>query len=202
MIVIVDYGVGNLASVLNIIRKAGGDAIVSSSAKDIRNCDRLFLPGVGAFDHGMSNLEERRLIQPIQDRAQDGAPILGICLGMQLLSRGSEEGQRPGLGLVPASFKRFADSTRGSLRVPHVGWNTINVVKTNDLVTDSDEELRYYFVHSYYAVCDEPSDVIATTMYGHEFPCIYGRGKIYGCQFHPEKSHRFGLQLIRRFLEL
>ncbi len=202
MIVIVDYACGNIASVLNMLRKAGGDAIVSDSHEVIKQATKLILPGVGAYDHGMSHLHAKQLPAILQARAAAGVPLLGICLGMQLLAQGSEEGKMPGLGLIAAKFKRFAFSADSAMRVPHVGWNTVQIQKSNSLIPDKQEENRYYFVHSYYAACADESDILATTEYGHRFPSAYSRENVYGVQFHPEKSHRFGLSLIQQFLKV
>lgn len=202
MIVIVDYACGNIASVLNMIRKAGGDAIVSDSHEVIKQATKLILPGVGAYDHGMSHLHAKQLPAILQARAAAGVPLLGICLGMQLLAQGSEEGKMPGLGLIDAKFKRFAFEADSTMRVPHVGWNTVQIQKSNPLIADNQEENRYYFVHSYYAACADESDILATTEYGHRFPSAYSKENVYGVQFHPEKSHRFGLSLIKQFLKV
>ena len=202
MIVIVDYECGNIASVLNMIRKAGGDATVSGSHDVIEQASKLILPGVGAYDQGMSYLHAKKLPAILQTRAAAGVPLLGICLGMQLLGLGSEEGKIPGLGLIAARFKRFVLDTDSAMRIPHVGWNTVQAQKANCLIFGDQEEKRYYFDHSYYAVCAEENDVLATTEYGHHFPSAYSRASVYGVQFHPEKSHRFGLSLIKRFLDI
>ena len=202
MIVIVDYACGNIASVLNMIRKAGGNAIVSDSNEVIGQATKLILPGVGAYDHGMSHLHAKQLPAILQARAAAGVPLLGICLGMQLLAQGSEEGKMPGLGLIAARFKRFAFAADSAMRVPHVGWNTVQIQKSNSLIPDNQEENRYYFVHSYYAACADESDILATTEYGHRFPSAYSKKNVYGVQFHPEKSHRFGLSLIQQFLKV
>lgn len=199
MIVIIDYEAGNIASVLNMIRKAGGDAVVSGRPEDVERASKLVLPGVGSFDHGMTHLHAKGLPRAIKARAEASVPLLGICLGMQLLSMQSEEGIQPGLGLINAAFKKFSDP---ALRVPHVGWNTVQVVKENPLLDKVGEDRRYYFVHSYYAVCQDPNDVVAITDYGSSFVSAYSRGNVLGVQFHPEKSHRFGLHLMKRFLEL
>jgi glutamine amidotransferase len=202
MIVIVDYACGNIASVLNMIRKAGGDAIVSDSHEVIKQATKLILPGVGAYDHGMSHLHAKQLPAILQARAAAGVPLLGICLGMQLLAQGSEEGKIPGLGLIEAKFKRFSFEADSTMRVPHVGWNTVQIQKSNPLISENQEENRYYFVHSYYAACANESDILATTEYGHRFPSAYSKKNVYGVQFHPEKSHRFGLSLIKQFLKV
>ena len=202
MIVIVDYACGNIASVLNMIHKAGGDAIVSDSHEVIGQATKLILPGVGAYDHGMSHLHAKQLPAILQARAAAGVPLLGICLGMQLLAQGSEEGKMPGLGLIAAKFKRFTFEADSTMRVPHVGWNTVQIKKSNPLIADNQEENRYYFVHSYYAACADESDILGTTEYGHHFPSAYSKENVYGVQFHPEKSHWFGLSLIKQFLKV
>lgn len=202
MIVIIDYGTGNLASVRNMIRKVGGDAIISNRQADVEAASKLLLPGVGAFDHGMTKLQELGLVAPLCERAAAGVPLLGICLGMQLLSNGSDEGEKPGLGLIEARFHRFIPDLQNRLRVPHVGWNTVKVIQKNDLLPQTSEELRFYFVHSYYAECQRDEDRIAFTHYGLDFVSVYGRRNILGCQFHPEKSHKFGMALMKRFLDL
>ena len=202
MIVIVDYECGNIASVLNMIRKVGGDAIVSNSHDVIEQASKLILPGVGAFDQGMSHLHAKQLPAILESRAAAGVPLLGICLGMQLLGLESEEGKLPGLGLIAAKFKRFIFNTDSEMRIPHVGWNTVRTQKTNLLIPETHDEDRYYFDHSYYAVCVEEEDVLATTEYGHGFPSAYARKSVYGVQFHPEKSHRFGMSLMKRFLDI
>lgn len=201
MIVIVDYGAGNLASVRNMIRKVGGDAIISNKADDIAAATKILLPGVGAFDYGMRKLHEIGLVCSLRERAGAGIPLLGICLGMQLLSQGSEEGREPGLGLIAARFVKFIPNRAARLRVPHVGWNTIKIIKDNALLPKTIEEQRFYFVHSYYAQCDSDVDKIAVTDYGGEFVSAYSHGNVFGCQFHPEKSHKFGMALMKRFLE-
>ncbi|MBV6422330.1 MAG: Imidazole glycerol phosphate synthase subunit HisH [Steroidobacteraceae bacterium] len=199
MIVIVDYEAGNIASVLNMIRKAGGDAIVSGRADDIKRASKLILPGVGSFDHGITHLQAKSLPSVMRERVVAGVPLLGICLGMQLLALRSEEGVQPGLGLIRANFKRFG---RPDLRVPHMGWNTLNVTRKHPLLDNIGEEDRYYFAHSYYALCEDPADVLATTDYGGPFVSAYAQANVVGVQFHPEKSHRFGLRLMKRFLEM
>lgn len=202
MIVIVDYEAGNVASVLNMIKKSGGQAIVSGSQGDISKATKIILPGVGAFDYGMQHLHEKGLPSLLKERVAAGVPLMGICLGMQLLGLSSEEGEMSGLGLLPARFKRFDFDPVAPLRVPHVGWNTVETTKPNSLILDDGLEKRFYFVHSYHAVCDEAADILAICDYGYSFPAAYSRENVYGFQFHPEKSHRFGLDLFRRFLEL
>lgn len=193
---------GNITSVANMIRKVGGRVNISGDKRDILAATRLILPGVGAFDHGIKQLQELGLFSAIQEKATSGAPLLGICLGMQLLANRSEEGGMNGLGLIDAEFKRFSFEGELSQRVPHVGWNHVHVTKTNALIPADRSEQRFYFTHSYHAVCANEEDVLATTEYGYEFPAAYCRNNVYGVQFHPEKSHRFGMALIRNFLDL
>ena len=204
MVIIVDYGVGNLASIANMARKAGVECVVSGDPAVVAKADRLILPGVGAFDRGMANLEERGLIPVLTERAMERkVPTIGLCLGMQLLGRGSEEGSRPGLGWLQASSKRFAfNSGNGSLKVPHMGWNYIEPAAPAALIDDLPPEPRFYFVHSYYMTCDDANDVMCWTTYGDRFASGIHRGNLWGTQFHPEKSHSFGLALLKNFLAL
>ena len=193
---------GNFASVVNIIAKAGGAARLIHDPKELEAFDRVILAGVGAFDFGMSCLEDGGWIEPLDQLARGGrVPILGICLGMQLLCRRSDEGVRPGLGWIPADVLRINVEPGSGLKVPHMGWNTVKVMRPNPIMPTDGEEQRYYFVHSFHAVCDEPSDVIATALHGQPLTAALGRANVMGVQFHPEKSHRFGLALMRRFLE-
>lgn len=197
---IANYGMGNVGSIANMIRKAGGEAVVTGDANAIVRAEKLVLPGVGAFDQGMRALGESRLTEPVREAAARGVPILGICLGMQLMMECSEEGRLPGLGLVAGDVRRFPV---GELlpRVPHMGWNRIAVKKKSPLLGGDDDD-RYYFVHSYYVSCGDPDDVVATTTHGLEFVSVLQHGNLYGVQFHPEKSHRFGMALFRRFLDI
>ncbi|MFH1603126.1 MAG: imidazole glycerol phosphate synthase subunit HisH, partial [Pseudomonadota bacterium] len=187
-LVIVNSGLGNIASVANMVRREGGPALVSSRPEDVLSASKLILPGVGAFDHGIRQLRALGLFEAIRERAVAGAPILGICLGMQLLGSQSEEGELEGLGLVPAHFKRFSFEEGHSLRVPHVGWNQVEVIRDNVLLPMHGEERRFYFTHSYHAVCAEEQDVLATAHYGYSFPAVIGRARVLGVQFHPEKE--------------
>ncbi len=203
MIVVIDYGVGNLGSIANMLRKIGAKAVVSSEAAVIEQADKLILPGVGAFDNGMRNLKERGLIPLLNAKVlQDKTPILGLCLGMQLLTQRSEEGQLSGLGWLEAETVRFKfDGGHTRLKIPHMAWNTIQVCQSHPILTDMDVETRFYFVHSYHVVCSDKSLVLAQTDYGYQFPSVVGRENILGTQFHPEKSHKFGMKLLRNFAE-
>jgi imidazole glycerol-phosphate synthase subunit HisH len=201
-VVIVDYGSGNPASVLNMVRKVGGVATISNDPRAMADATKLILPGVGAFDHGVERMRELGLFEPFREKASTGIPVLGICVGAQLLGKGSEEGKLPGLGLVDVSMRKFVAPPGTDLRVPHVGWNTVTVSKPNALIPPGGDEQRFYFTHSFHPVCADPSDVVAMAEYGYGFAAAFGHDNVYGVQFHPEKSHRFGMALIRNFLGL
>lgn len=201
MIVIVDYGAGNVASIRNMLRKAGHDALISSRPEDVLTAAKLILPGVGHYDHGMRELRARGLADALDARVrQEHVPILGICLGVQLFARGSEEGALPGLGWIAADVKRF-DIARMSekLRVPHMGWSDVEIATSHPLFSDLPATPRYYFVHSYHLVCDNESDVAVRASHGYPFAAGIARENLCGVQFHPEKSHAYGLKLLDNF---
>lgn len=201
-IVIVDYGLGNPASVHNMLRKAGAASIVTADRDVIRAAQRLILPGVGAFDHGMQNLHERGLVEVLNDAVLERrVPMLGICLGLQLMSRGSEEGQHVGLGWLDADTVRFEGEVFRGLRIPHMGWNRVLPATTSFLSAPLEDDARFYFVHSYHLRCRRREDVALTATYGDTIVAGAVNGNIAGTQFHPEKSHRFGLALLKRFAE-
>lgn len=203
MISIVSYGVGNVSSVANMVRKVGGEAHICTQPSDLLNGKKIILPGVGAFDHGMQMLKDGGWIEVLNHAViERKIPILGICLGMQLMCLSSEEGILPGLGWIDADVKRFKFETDSKLKIPHMGWNTITISKNNHLLTQSDIEQRFYFVHSYHAVCHDEQDILARTFYGYDFTCAFSKENIYGVQFHPEKSHRFGMQMMKNFVEV
>ena len=189
MVVIVDYGAGNPGSVLNMIRYCGYEAIVSSDRNLISQASKLILPGVGSFDVGMENLEKYGLIDTLNNKVlSEEVPILGICLGMHLMTKGSEEGTRSGLGWIDADTRRFSVKDRGQLKIPHMGWNTLKVKQENTLFSDLSDESRFYFVHSYYVECNDNRDIAAETEYGKNFVSAFRRNNIYATQFHPEKK--------------
>ena len=204
MIVIIDYGMGNLGSILNMLKKIGAEAIISSNITEIEKAKKLILPGVGAFDSGMKNIMGLGLVSVLNERVLRGKiPLLGICLGMQLLTRRSEEGTLQGLGWFDADTLKFKfDKVQNGLRIPHMGWNYINVEKKHSLLNDLGENPRFYFVHSYHVVCDKVEDILATTSYGYDFTSAIIRDNIFGVQFHPEKSHKYGMKLLKNFIEL
>jgi glutamine amidotransferase len=204
MITIVDYGVGNLRSVQKALEHVGAPATISSDPASLETAaqDRssgIVLPGVGAFGDGMRELRRRGLVAPLLQLARTETPILGICLGMQLLFEGSEEmGLHRGLGLLPGQVVRFP---QGPLKVPHVGWNQLRL-RQHPLLDGIADGAYAYFVHSYYVAPAEPDDVLATADYGLEFAAVVGRDRVWGAQFHPEKSQEVGLQLLANFWRL
>jgi imidazole glycerol-phosphate synthase subunit HisH len=199
MLVIVDYGMGNLASIGNMLKKAGHASLISSSPEDIGKATRLILPGVGAFDNGMQHLAQYGLLEPLHRKViEERTPLLGICLGMQLLAQSSEEGKLPGLGWIEGEVVRFRQA---GLKVPHMGWNEAGFRKESPLAEAMPEDSRFYFVHSYYFRPRHNSDILASTHYGSEFTSMVQRHNITGVQFHPEKSHKFGMQLLKNFVE-
>lgn len=199
MIAIIDYGVGNLRSVQKALERVGATAIVTDDPAALDAAQGVVLPGVGAFGDGMANLRARGLIEPLLRQVWQDKPLLGICLGMQLLFEESEEmGHHRGLGLLPGRVPRFPE---GDLKVPHIGWNQLRITECEllDGITDG---AHAYFVHSYYVAPEDPADVLATTEYGLEFASVVGRGTIFGAQFHPEKSQDVGLRLLSNFARL
>lgn len=202
MITIIDYGLGNLGSLANIFKKLGVEAAVSSDISVIEKSSGIVLPGVGSFDAGMENIKKLGLVQTLERKVlEEKTPILGICLGMQLFAQKSEEGILEGLGWIKGEVKKF-DFQDDSLKVPHMGWNTIEIKKQDSFLRELPESSRFYFVHSYHFVCKNNDNVLATTNYGYDFPSIIRQGNIFGVQFHPEKSHKFGMQLLKNFAEL
>ena len=203
MIVIIDYGLGNLGSMLNMMKKIGAKAIVTSDHDAIAKADKLILPGVGSFDAGMKNLNERNMISLLNEKVlADHVPILGVCLGMQLLGRKSEEGKLPGLGWLDAETSRFKfEEPACSLKIPHMGWNQLTVCQQHALFKNLEAENRFYFVHSYHLRCIVEDNILAKTSYGFDFTSAVVKDNILGVQFHPEKSHLFGIRLLKNFVE-
>jgi glutamine amidotransferase len=201
VIYIVDYGQGNLGSIRNMLHFLGYDSHITSNPDDVRAAGKLILPGVGAFDSAVRELERRGLTDVLHRRViEDKVPILGICLGAQLMTRGSEEGDRPGLGWFDAETVRFRfDESEQKLPVPNIGWRHVVPHGEANLMQGWDGPAKFYFVHSYYMRQASRTDVAFTSSYGHEFVAGLQRDNIYSAQFHPEKSHKFGLHLMRRF---
>ena len=201
MITIVESGAGNLGSIRNMFRKLGEPSRVTNDPEDVRAAGKLILPGVGAFDKAMYYLRERELSAALDEAVLERrVPILGICLGMQLFSSCSEEGQATGFGWLKATTRRFRFERSQRLKVPHMGWNEVRVVTRHPLFFNL-EKLRFYFAHSYYVDCADPGLMTATTKYGFDFCSVVHQENIVGTQFHPEKSHQFGLKLLRNFID-
>lgn len=204
MILIVDYGVGNIASLINMLDHIGYEARASLNAAEIRAASHVILPGIGAFDHAVAQLSERGLAEPVREAAGRGAQLLGVCLGMQLLGGASEEGSMAGLGLIDANVVRLPaeSSDGGRLTVPHTGWAEVTAPRPSPIFPEPAEE-RFYFVHSYHMQCREPGAIAATVVRGGERVTVaVSRGNVHGVQFHPEKSHRYGMRLLERFAAL
>jgi glutamine amidotransferase len=197
---IVDYGLGNLGSVMNMIKRVGADSRLAKTADDIKSSDRLILPGIGAFDTGMALLDASGMTQAIKDFSATGKPVLGICLGMQLLLDSSEEGSAAGLGLISGRSLRIPEDD--GVRVPHMGWNLVEPVKSDPLVADLPADSRFYFVHTYRVVPDDDEDVLAITRYGVPFASMIRSENVMGAQYHPEKSHAFGMRVLSNFATL
>ena len=206
MITIVDLGIGNIGSIINMIKHVGGNCEASCDPTVIKKATKLILPGVGSFDRAMRQLRKLKLEEVIIEKATlDKVPLLGICLGMQLLTNSSEEGKEKGLALINAktiSFKKSFAVNNINNRIPHMGWNNIVVKKENDLTKNLIEMSRFYFVHSYYVECLRKENTLMTSQYGLDFDSAIVENNIYGVQFHPEKSHKYGKKLISNYLIL
>jgi len=202
MITIVNYGMGNLGSMVNMFKRIGIKANIEAEPEVIRRAEKLLLPGVGAFDSAMTCIDSvPDLREVLNHKAMvEKVPILGVCLGMQLLTSSSEEGKLPGLGWIPGTTSRFPKQE--GLKVPHMGWNVALPNTPSHLTVQVGDKPRYYFVHSYCVHVDDPGHSLMKTHYGSDFDSAIGRDNIYGVQFHPEKSHRFGMQILKNFAEL
>jgi imidazole glycerol-phosphate synthase subunit HisH len=200
-IVIIDYGMGNIGSICNMFKYLGSEVTISSDYDTIKSADKLVLPGVGKFDKAIQNINKLGLQELIQTKAlKSKTPILGICLGMHLMCQGSEEGNLPGLSLIKAKVKKFTVNELQKLKVPHMGWNNIEISKQSNILENSDDNSRFYFVHSYYVDCENDNDVLTYTNYGRKFVSSFQRENVTGVQFHPEKSHRYGMNLLNNFI--
>lgn len=202
MIAVIDYGMGNLRSVTKALEKLGAEVKVTSDPEDIRSADKIVLPGVGAFGDAICELRKRNLIKPIKEAIEKGKPFLGICLGLQLLFKSSEENPGvPGLGIFPGTVVRFPSSA--DLKVPHMGWNEVALSKDRAGLIEGVKDLGYfYFVHSYYAKPEDTSLIQGSSDYGVRFPAILGKRNIWATQFHPEKSQEEGLKILQNFVKL
>lgn len=199
MIHIVNYGLGNLGSIQNMLKKVGAEAKIIEKPQELEDASKIILPGVGSYDTGMRNLENNGWLEILNKRVlTDQVPTLGICLGLQLMCKGSEEGKLPGLGWFNADVKKF-DFSDLRYKIPHIGWKETQSVKESKLFKDDLKLRRYYFVHSYYVQSNDISEVLTTTNYGFDFASGLEKKNLIGVQFHPEKSHIFGLSLLKNF---
>lgn len=202
MIRVIDYGLGNISAFLNMYKRLNIEAAVARTPDELRQADKLILPGVGAFDHAMELLDGSGMRATLDELVtQRHVPVLGICVGMQILARGSDEGRAAGLGWIDGHVKGFK-SLGQDLLLPHMGWNDVQPLSNARLFAGLEQDCRFYFLHSFYFHCEQPQDVAAVSRYGIDFSCAVHAGNIYGVQFHPEKSHHFGAQLLKNFAEL
>lgn len=201
---IIDYGLGNVLAFANIYKRLNIDVVIARAPSDLQGASKIILPGVGAYDHAMNRLEQSTMRPVLDDLVQHrGIPVLGVCVGMQMLGRTSEEGNVPGLGWLNADVRSFKAQPGFNLPVPHIGWNEVEAAPGHSgLFTHIEADARFYFLHSYYVACDEAADVAAVSTYGVRFSCAVRRGNVYGVQFHPEKSHEHGTQLLKNFAAL
>jgi glutamine amidotransferase len=204
MITIVDYGLGNIAAFANVYNRANINVSIARTADDLKGASKLILPGVGHFDHAMELLQQSGMRDTLDQLVlRERVPVIGICVGMQILARSSEEGKLPGLGWLDADVKAFKSSAATkNMALPHMGWNDVRPVSPDKLFEELETDARFYFLHSYYFDCDRRQDVLAICNYGADFGCAVHSANIYGVQFHPEKSHRFGTRLLKNFAEL
>jgi glutamine amidotransferase len=204
MITIVDYGLGNVAAFATVYNKANVKVAIAKTADDLKSASKLILPGVGHFDHAMRLLQQSGMREPLDEMVlRDRVPVIGVCVGMQMLARSSDEGELPGLGWIDATVRSLKshEGTR-TMSIPHMGWNDVKPLSANPLFAELEADARFYFLHSYFMSCDRKEDVLAVCNYGSDFACAVQSSNIYGVQFHPEKSHRFGDRLLRNFAGL
>jgi glutamine amidotransferase len=203
VITIIDYGTSNLGSMQNMLKKVGASSRIAASPQDLEGATKIIVPGVGSFDAGMKKLQQSRMIPMLNRKAIiERVPTLGVCLGMHLMTKSSEEGELPGLGWVDACTQRFDQRVDPGIKVPHMGWNEVVPAKVSELIDQFPAEARFYFAHSFHVVCASPEDVLLRTSYGSStFAAAFQRGNLMGAQFHPEKSHRFGMAFLRNFVE-
>jgi len=203
MIVIVDYGMGNLGSVENMFKRIGVKAIISSDLNIISKASKIVLPGVGSFDSAMKKISSSELLNILNNKALiEKVPVLGICLGMQLLTNSSEEGIQPGLKWIEAETLAFKGRVNENFKIPHMGWNFVNFQSSNKIIQEYESEVKFYFVHSYFVRVKNESNSLMSTNYGLNFDSAIVRENIFGVQFHPEKSHKFGMQFFKNFVKL
>lgn len=204
MIGIIHYGLGNIQAFANIYNRLGIPFIIATKARDLKSVTKIILPGVGAFDSAMQLLDKSGMRQALDDIAlKQRLPVLGVCVGMQMMAHSSEEGKLRGLGWIDGVVQKF-DSSKllSATHLPHMGWNNVYPLAQNLLLSHIDADSRFYFLHSYYFLCRKDKDVLAVTDYGGRFASAVGEGNIFGVQFHPEKSHQWGIQLLKNFAEI
>lgn len=204
MIHVVDYGLGNVQAFLTMFKRLGFEATRAKTATDLTGASKIILPGVGAFDHAIELLDQSGMRPTLETLVlQDKVPVLGICVGMQILASSSDEGRLPGLGWIPGKVRSFRTNEQSaSLPLPHMGWNDVQPKPGMALFVGLESDARFYFLHSYYFACERSSHVAAVTAYGFDFSCAVSAGNVFGVQFHPEKSHHFGTKLLKNFAEL
>ena len=204
MIAIVDYGLGNVRAFANVYKSLNIPARIVNQPIELKEINKVILPGVGAFDYAMHKLETSGIKEALEEKVLvHKVPVLGVCVGMQMLARSSEEGHLPGLGWIDGIVKKFDFSLiKNSTCVPHMGWNNVSPIKKNGLFQQLDRQSLFYFLHSYYFQCEKKADIIAVTDYGGVFTSAVDSGNVFGVQFHPEKSHKYGLNLFRNFISL
>lgn len=204
MIGIINYGLGNVMAFVNVYRRCNIPVMVVSTSDEISVVTKLVLPGVGSFDHAMERLNQSGMRQKLEERVLgESVPVMGVCVGMQMLASSSEEGKLPGLGWINGKVERFNISALPhGTNLPHMGWNDVTPAFPGGLFKEMEKDARFYFLHSYYFSCIDAADVLAVSDYGIRFSCAVGHKNIFGVQFHPEKSHHFGTQLLKNYWEL
>ena len=203
MVAIINYGVGNLTSVLNMFRRIGADAVITADFEEIKKADKILLPGVGHFDSCIKKYNESGLRNLVEEKAFiEKVPVLGICVGAQMMTRGSEEGVEKGFGWVNADTIKFRLADKPELKVPNMGWNELIISNPSSLWSELPEDARFYFTHSFHFNFDKDEMVIGKAVYGYEYAVAFQNGNIYGTQFHPEKSHKFGMKVLSNFAQL
>ncbi|TCS35104.1 glutamine amidotransferase [Paucimonas lemoignei] len=204
MIAIIDYGLGNILAFANVYKRLNIPVTVAKSAADLNGASKLILPGVGAFDHAMKLLQEAGMREPLDEMVlQQKVPVLGICVGMQILTQGSDEGILPGLGWIPGRVRAFRNTLGAEeMPLPHMGWNEVQPANGHPLFKGMENDARFYFLHSFYFECAQPQHAVARAFYGVDFSCAVQSENVFGVQFHPEKSHHFGVNLLKNFAEL
>jgi glutamine amidotransferase len=199
-----NLSLGNTKSVINMINRIGGKVTIANSPEELMEAKKIILPGVGSFDAGMRELQDGGWVVALNKLViEQHVPILGICLGMQFFFNRSEEGSESGLGWINGHLKKFVSEGNNPIKIPHMGWNAVNILRKDGLIpSEVNEEVRYYFVHSYHAICENKEDLVATTFHGSDVTAAVQKNNIYGAQFHPEKSHRFGMDILRNYLKV